>query len=178
MNVLALDSSTKRTGYAFFKEDQLQYGAIASASTNVERRIGIMRDEIIKIIKENDIDTVVMEEVRPDGYNNRTGKVLHWLQGCIVVAIFELNPKIKVEFIGPSSWRSVIGIQGYRIKRDQQKQKDIEYANKTYNLELKPSQDDEADAIGILAAYRQNNNIVESKPKTKLNPIGSDESAF
>lgn len=175
-NILALDCSTKRSGYAFFKSDQIQYGAITSASTYPERRIGIMRDEIIKLIKENNIDTIVMEEVRPDGLNLRTGKLLTWLQGCIKVAIFEYDKNIKIDFIGPSSWRSKLGIQGYRIKRKEQKKKDIEYANKKYNLDLNSTQDDEADAIGILSAYIQDAGGLTSPHP--LPPIGSEESAF
>lgn len=176
-NILALDASTKRTGYAYFdKNNNLQYGVISSAATAPERRIGIMRDKIIEIIKENDINEVILEEVRPDGYNAHTGKLLTWLQGSIVIAIFEYNKNIKINFIGASSWRSIIGIQGYRIKRNQQKEKDITFVNQKYNLNLTSSQDDEADAIGILTAYTTKNNKI--KVKQKLNPIGSEESAF
>ena len=77
------------------------------------------------------------------------------LQGCIVVAIWEYNKDIKVDFIGASSWRSVLGLQGHRIKREVQKQIDIDFVNKTYGLKLNPTQDDEADAICILTAYKK-----------------------
>lgn len=174
-NILALDASTKRTGYAYFdKNNDLQYDVISSASTYPERRIGIMRDEIIKLIQENNIDTIVMEEVRPDGMNLHTGKILTWLQGCIKVAVFEYNKNIEVNFIAPSSWRSALGIQGYRIKRNEQKKIDIDFANKKYNLNLTSSQDDEADAICILTAFKNK----KCEIKTRLKPIGSEKSAF
>ena len=67
-------------------------------------------------------------------------------------------------------------MQGYRIQRAEQKKRDIEYANKTYGLNLTQDQDDEADAIGILSA-RLRGLQLETKP-AKLGPIGSDESAF
>ena len=52
--ILALDLSTKRSGWAFKIDNQtIQYGAISSSSTSVEKRITIMRDEIIKIIQNN-----------------------------------------------------------------------------------------------------------------------------
>lgn len=176
MNMLAIDASTKRTGLAWMKDEKVQYSAITSSATAApEKRIGIMRDGIIDIIKENNIDAVVMEEVRPDGMNNHTSKLLTWLQGCIVVAIYEYNKNIKVEFIGPSSWRSALGIQGYRVKREDQKKKDIEYVNKTYGLNLTQDQDDEADAIGILSARIKG---LQPEVKKKLAPIGSEESAF
>lgn len=175
--VLALDLSTHRSGWATEINGKIEYGAIESAASDVEKRIGIMREGILDILKKYDIDTVVIEEVRPDGYNNRTGKVLTWLQGCINIAIYEYNKKIKIDFIGPSSWRSVLGIQGYRVKREQQKLLDIKWVNNHFNLSLSNSQDDEADALAILAAYSKNTAILTPQ-KQKLGEIGSDESAF
>lgn len=173
-NILALDASTKRTGYAFFKDNQIQYGAISCSTAEPKYRIGQMRDAIIELLTKSDIDTVVLEEIRPDGYNNHTSKLLAWLQGCIVIAIYEFDPYIKVEFVGASSWRSKLGIQGYRVKREEQKKKDIEYANNKYNLTLTSSQDDEADAICILTAYLNGAAAPASRPK----PIGTEKSAF
>jgi Holliday junction resolvasome RuvABC endonuclease subunit len=174
-NILAIDASTKSTGIAYFKDDKIQYSTITSSSTSPEKRITIMRDGILQYIKENNITKVVMEEVRQDGINNRTEKLLKWLQGCIVVAIWEYDKNIKVEFIGASSWRKVLGIQKYGVKRDEYKKLDIEYANKEYNLNLTSSQDDAADAICILTAYLKDKNLVAKQP---LGPIGSEKSAF
>ena len=176
-NILAIDGSTKSSGYAFIDENNvLKYGLITSNSTNVEKRIIIMRDEIIKIIKENNIKEVILEEVRPDGLNAHVGKVLTWLQGCIVVAVYEYNKNIKFDFIGATSWRSVLGIQGYRIQREEQKKRDIAYANKTYGLALTAEMDDEADAICILTSYLKG--AETATIKKPLAPIGSEESAF
>lgn len=178
-NILALDASTKRTGWASLVGEDVQFGVISSAASAVEKRIGIMRDEIINVIKQYNIDTIIMEEVRINDLNTRTSKVLAWLQGCIAVAVYEYNKNIKIEYIGPSSWRSVLGIQGYRIKRDEQKKKDIEYANKAFNLNLTSYQDDEADALCILSAYTKNSSILLN-PTTvkKTKEIGQEESAF
>lgn len=176
-HVLSLDLSTKRSGWAYYEaaDCTIQYGVIASSAADVEKRIGVMSDGIIDLLKKFKVDTIVIEEVRPDGYNNHTGKVLTWLQGVIAVAVYEYDKHIKVEFIGASSWRSKLGLQGYRIQRDQQKKKDIEYANMRYGLSLTSEQDDEADALCILTAF------VAGGPEPKaqrLGPIGSDESAF
>lgn len=180
--ILALDASTKRTGYAIYtqKNETIKYGVISSASADVEKRICIMRDEIIRLVKENNIKTIIIEEVRPDGGNAHTGKVLTWLQGCIAVAAYEYNKNIEIVYIGPSSWRRVIGIpQGRGVKREQQKIMDIEYANKTYNLHLTSFQDDEADAICILSAYFKNAGaIIENTQIKESHEIGQEESAF
>lgn len=185
-NILALDASTKRTGYAYFKDGQIQFGAIASSSGYPEKRIGIMRDEILEIIKRENIDTIIMEEVYPDTdqngknggrpMNSHTNKLLTWLQGCIAIAVFEYNKDIKIDFIGASSWRSQLGIQKYGVTRQGYKPLDIAYANKIYGLNLTAEQDDEADAICILTAYTKN--AASLAPKVRLGKIGEDESAF
>lgn len=177
-NVLALDCSTKRTGFAYFKDDQIQYGAISASSTSPEKRIGIMRDSIVELLKqEKEIDTIILEDVHPSQeINQRTHQLLMWLQGCIVVAVYEYNKNIKIEFIGASSWRRILKIQGYRILREEQKKRDIAFANQIYGLGLTADMDDEADSICILTAYLKGaETAATSHP---LGPIGSDESAF
>lgn len=149
--VLALDLSTKRSGYALRDDNnELIYGAISSSDNRVEKRITKMRDEVVKLIRKYDIDTIIAEEVRQDGLNNHTAKVLMWLQGCIAVAAWEVDPAIKVEFIGASSWRSKLKLQGRAVKRDVQKAIDIKYVLDKYGIK---TLDDEADAICILDAY-------------------------
>lgn len=174
-NILALDLSTKSSGWAVrCGENEIHSGVITSTSAEVEKRILIMRDAIVELLKKYNIDTIVIEDVRPDGYNNHTARVLMWLQGIIHIGVYEYNKNIKIELIGASSWRSKIGIQGYRITREIQKQKDIEYANQKFGLSLTPTQDDEADALCILASFM----ATGPESKQKLNPIGSEESAF
>lgn len=175
MNILALDLSTHSSGWAVQTSDgQVHSGVIASAAADVERRIEVMRDGIIPLLSQYNIDMVIAEEVRPDGINARTAKVLTWLQGCLAVAIYHYNKKITFELIGPSSWRSKLGIQKYGVKREQYKQLDIAYANKRFNLHLSSDEDDEADALCILAS------VVDKgvDKKIKLGDIGSEESAF
>lgn len=181
-NILALDMSTKRTGYAISstKDKEIKYGVIASSSTDVEKRICIMRDEIVKIIKDYSIQTIVVEDVRPDGGNARTGKVLTWLQGVIAVAAFEIDKKIDFVMIMPTSWRKILKIkQGRGVRREEQKQIDINFINTNYNLHLTPAQDDEADAIGILSAYLKDAGaLLEEDLPRPVSAIGAEESAF
>ncbi|MBO7535758.1 MAG: hypothetical protein J6T34_01265 [Bacilli bacterium] len=160
MNILAIDGSTQRTGWATIVNDkQLEYGTIGASNSRVEARIIKMRDEILNIVKTHNIEKVVMEEVRPDGLNLHTGIVLRWLQASIVLAVFEYNKDITVDFVGASSWRKQLGLQGYKIKREEQKKKDIEYAENRYNLDL-AGDDDAADAICILDYARKSAPII------------------
>jgi Holliday junction resolvasome RuvABC endonuclease subunit len=155
-NVLALDASSKSTGWCVGCENKiLDYGCIASSSTSNIKRIIIMRDGIIDILKKYNIEEIVIEEVRTDYKNAHTYKVLTWLQGIIAVAAYEINPKINITYIQPSAWRSAIGIHtGRGIKRDELKQADIAYVKNKYNI---VANDDVCDAICIFDAASANN---------------------
>jgi Holliday junction resolvasome RuvABC endonuclease subunit len=150
--ILALDLSSKSSGYAVGDGLELiDHGCVTSASTSNIKRIIKMRDEISEVIKKYNITEIVTEEVRTDYKNAQTYKVLNWVQAAVVIASYEINPKIEITYIQPSSWRAAVGIHtGRGIKRDTLKQADIQYVKDKYNLIVG---DDEADAIGILNAY-------------------------
>ena len=151
MIVLALDLSTRSSGYALGVENSLEkHGFISASNTNPIKRIIKMRDQIAKILKIYNIKKIIMEQVRPE-YNSHTMKILMWLQAAIVIASYEIDPQIQCEFIGASSWRAQLKIkQGRGIKRNQLKPQDIQYVKNKYNIQVN---DDEADAICIFDAY-------------------------
>ena len=110
-----------------------------------------MRDNIQKLISEYNVTKVIFEEVFEMFSNTRTQKVLMWVQGIVLMAIYEINPKIEYDFVIPSSWRSKLGIKtGRGIKRESVKQADMEYVKNKYGIE---ENDDIADAICIHDAY-------------------------
>lgn len=152
MNILALDLSTHSSGWAIFNNGQLiNWGSITSSSTDLIKRIYIMRDGIKEILSKIKIDKIIVEEVRPeDGYgvgNQKTHKALMWLQAAIVFLIYDFNKDIEIKYIYPSSWRAKIGIKNGRgIKRNSLKEADIEYVKEKYNIDVN---DDVADAICI-----------------------------
>lgn len=164
MKILSIDLSTKNTGWAIFNQENkelIQSGCINSSSLDVIKRIYIMRDGIKTILQNNsDIKKVILEEVRPDNYGNGVGnqhtqKILMWCQAAIAFMIYDLDKTIEIEYIYPSSWRSVIGIRNGRgIKRSELKAADIQFVKNHFNIDVN---DDEADAIGIgLAACLEN----------------------
>ena len=181
-NILALDASTKSTGYAISKADgSIKYGLITASQKDARDRILKMRDAITTLAAENEIDTIVLEEVRPDNMNSRTGQVLKWLQAAIILDIFEnVSKDIQIDLIYPSSWRKVLKIQQYGVRREEYKKRDVDYANKQYKLNLNYTQDDEADALCILSAYIQDKNIVvtEEAPKVIHEDFENRQSAF
>lgn len=152
--VLALDASTRSTGFAIFKDKELLVcNCITASSTDLYKRIHKMTDSILTIVEQMNIDKIVMEEVIPDhSKNTNTFRALMYLQALIHIELHDKFPNVQIEMIYPSSWRSVCGIEdGRSSKREQKKQKDIDFANKTYNLSL--TNDDIADSVCIGHAY-------------------------
>ena len=156
MRILSLDLSTHSSGYAIGEDGKLkQHGCITASSKDVISRIIKMRDQLSEIIKNNKIDKIIMQEVRPQ-YNSHTNKVLMWLQAAIVIGAHEVDKQIEYEFIGASSWRAALKIkQGRGIKREDVKPQDIQYVKNKYNITVN---DDQADAICIFDAYWEKNN--------------------
>ena len=153
MRILSLDLSTKSSGFALGEDGSLEaHGCITASSRDVVKRIIKMRDQLSKLIKNNKIDKIIMEEVRPE-YNSHTNKVLMWLQAVIVVAAYQIDSNIEYEFVGASEWRAALKIkQGRGVKRQALKPQDIQYVENKYHLAVN---DDEADAICIFDAYWQ-----------------------
>lgn len=152
-NSLFLDLSSKSSGWAVADKDgkMINHGLITSSSSDTVKRIHYMQNEIGKLISENGITNIIAEEVRPDFVNVRTYKVLMWLQGAIVLKAYEIDPKISVEYLYPSEWRSKIGIKtGRGIKREQVKAASIKYVKDKYGID---ANDDVCDAICLLDSY-------------------------
>ena len=164
MNILSLDLSSKSSGWAFFEDNKLiDYGCITSASTDLIKRIYIMRDGIQEVLNKYTIDKVYVEEVRPQGGfgagNIQTHRALMWLQAAIAFMLHDFNKKIVLEYVYPSTWRATIGIKNGRgIKRESLKQADIAFVKERYNISVN---DDIADAIclGISQLEPEKNEI-------------------
>ena len=150
MKILSLDMSTKSTGWAIFEEKELKdYGCITSSSTDLIKRIHVMIDSLREILNKNQIDKIIIEEVRPDigASNLQTHRALMWLQAALAFLIHDEFKKIMITYIYPSSWRAKCGIKNGRgIKRETLKEADIRFVKNTYGIEVN---DDIADAIAI-----------------------------
>ena len=153
MKVLALDISTKSTGYAVFDEGELiQSGCITATSSFVLERIEKITKELEEKVDIDSIDKVIVEDPLPAfcGHNMTVYKALTYAQGNIAIMLYRHN-KLTMEFISSSEWRARCGIHtGRGVKRDVLKQLDIDFVKENYN---KTVNDDEADAIGIGHAY-------------------------
>lgn len=160
MKILSLDASTKSTGWAVYSNSYLSaYGCITSSSTDLFKRIHKMVDEIKSIIetenKEEKINKIILEEVRPDDIGSRsnlaTHKALMFLQGAIAMMVHDNFSNIEIEYLYPSEWRKCCKIKtGRGVVRETVKQRDIRFVEETFGLKVN---DDIADAIGIGYAY-------------------------
>lgn len=162
MKLLSLDLSTQSTGYAYGQKGKLEgHGCLTASNKDVEKRIIRMRDNIKTIIEQNKIDTIIMQEVRQQ-FSSRTSKVLMWLQAAIVLMAYEVNPKIKCQFMGASTWRAALRIkQGPGVKREKVKQYDMQYVLDNYGIKVN---DDESDAICLFDAY-----FIKDEEKNEIN---------
>lgn len=152
--ILSLDASTKSTGWAVsIKGKYYKSGVIKASSPSLTRRIIKIRDEVLKLIQEYNANIIVLEDVRVDYASTLVTKALLWLHGALISAFYDYDKDLEIVLLKPSQWRAKLNIQGYRVKREEQKKIDIQYVNDKYNLSLQENEDDEADAIGILTAY-------------------------
>ena len=158
MTILSLDLSTKSSGWAVFEDGELMdHGCITSASTDLIKRIHIMTDAIDKLLEQYTINTIIVEEVRPEGGygvgNLQTHRALMWLQAAIAFLVHDKYSKTTIDYIYPSSWRAAIGIKtGRGIKRTSLKEADIAFVEETFGITVN---DDEADAICIGFAHNK-----------------------
>jgi Holliday junction resolvasome RuvABC endonuclease subunit len=148
MIILALDPSTKSTGYAVYDDQELiAHGCISAGSSNLFKRISRMTEEIKKLFDKHDIKKVVIEEVLPEDVrgNQTVFKALMYLQAYIMGTLDELE--VETKFYVASAWRAKCGIHtGRGIKRESLKPQDIKFVQNQFGIKVN---DDEADAICI-----------------------------
>ena len=176
MKTLSLDLSTKSSGWAVFKDKDLQdSGCFVDGSANVLKRIIYMTSRIEELICTNDIDEVIIEEVLPEDvrHNQKVYKSLMYLQASVVLMLFKHN--LNANFFTSSEWRKKCGIHtGAGIKRDTLKAADINFVKEHYNKDVN---DDIADAICIGYAYT-NKAIPVTTKKEKPTTIIIDDFEF
>lgn len=148
MYILALDLSTKSTGYAVFDEQQLiDYGCITASSTDIFHRIDKMITELDKILQKYKFKWIYIEDVYPeDVHNNITVyKALVYLQGFVLHKLDQYC--LKHSFFLPSEWRTKCGIHtGRGVRRETLKAEDIKFVQNQFGIKVN---DDIADAICI-----------------------------
>lgn len=152
MKILALDQSTRVTGWAVFADDALQeYGKFdaENAGADIGKRLTYIREKVRALIDKYDIQKILIEEIQLQntvGNNVVTYKKLAYVQAVLIQMFDEL--KLPYEIIASSSWKSTLGIKG-RARAEQKKNAQI-YINTIYGIK---ATQDECDAICIGTHY-------------------------
>lgn len=160
MITLGLDMSSKSSAYSIFNDKELieyKLWKIPDDITEWRDRILWMGKQLDACINSHSIDKIYCEDVPLIMANPQTLKILSALQG-MVIGVVSSND-LEVEFVSVSKWRSDLGLFTGKQKdmgREEMKKSSIEYANKTFGLELiwkspssKFNQDDLSDSINV-----------------------------
>jgi Holliday junction resolvasome RuvABC endonuclease subunit len=141
--LLSLDAATNTTGWAIFnKKGQLINNGYFKADKKLPlmNRINQLLDEIDRLIKENNIKIIAIEDIQLE-YNTIVFKTLAMLRGILFYHL-EYQMEKKVYSFGADVWRSYSNIRG--SNREEKKENTLIRAKKIYDRDF---EEDEADAI-------------------------------
>ena len=152
--LLALDQSSRITGWAFFDNGKLvKYGKFEYGSeVPIADRLYKIRKKVLELIKEYDITEAVLEDIQMQNNvvnNVQTFKTLAEVFGVLSELFIEL--KIPQSAVLASTWKSGLGIRGK--DRAAQKRAAQSWVTETYGV--CPTQD-ECDAICIGSYINKN----------------------
>lgn len=152
--LLALDQSSRITGWAVFDGDKLiAHGKISVDDPDIGERLYKIKTQVIELIDKYEITEVVFEDIQLQTnvvQNVRTFKVLAEVFGVLYETFTELE--LPNEAVLAASWKSTLGIRG--ADRATQKRNAAEYVANTYNIK---ATQDECDAICIGTHYIKTN---------------------
>lgn len=154
MNILALDQSSRITGWAVFNNETKQlitYGKFNAEdySSNLAKRLQYIVNKVDELIETYDIKKLLIEDIQLQ--NNISGNVVTFKTLAEVIGVLEkysVDKDIGLEIIHSQTWKSKLNIKG-RARADQKRNAQTWVVN-TYGK--KPTQD-ECDAICLGASY-------------------------
>lgn len=152
MKVVALDQSTRITGYSVFEDGQYVKSGVIDLHKikETDERSKQMAVEICKLIEDAKPDCVIIEEVQQQS-NTSTVIKLARIQGVAIGFCAAHN--IDLHILTPSRWRSALSYrQGPKVRREELKKQSLDFVKNNFKLELI---EDEAEAVCINeAAHR------------------------
>lgn len=149
-NLLALDQSSRITGWAVFKDGKLSdYGKFNYEAYPIEERLYKIRNKVAELIQQYEITEVILEDIQMQNNvvnNVQTFKVLAEVFG--VISELCVERKVPQTAALASTWKHTLGIKGK--DRAAQKRNAQQWVIDTYGI--KPTQD-ECDSICIGAHH-------------------------
>lgn len=155
-NLLALDQSSRITGYAIFEDSKLvKYGKFEVSDNDIDQRLVKIKTKVEELIQQYHIDKVAFEDIQLQdnvANNIQTFKVLAEVYGVIAEMLAERG--LPQTTVLASSWKSTLGIKGRT--RPEQKRNAQQYIQQQYGI--KPAQDTvDAICIGLHYLYQNQN---------------------
>jgi crossover junction endodeoxyribonuclease RuvC len=143
LRVLALDQSSKITGWCLMNDNEYNSSGIMKVNEDLDtvERLLLMNKEIINLIDRVKPNIVLIEDTQYQ-QNASAFRTLSQLQGVIMAYLFKLN--LPFYIIPATAWKSYCGIKGK--KRVEQKKNTQIFVKEKYGLDVS---EDESDAIGI-----------------------------
>lgn len=155
MIVLGIDASTTATGFAVLDDGELIHcGLIKPKSDDWRYRVKEITRVLEEIIEEYHPSTIMLEDVPLESKNVQTLYKLSVLQGYISKMCDEESVDLCLQT--PTKWRQKLGMfDGTKEgkKREVLKLKAVQMANNMFELELKKTHDDIAEAILVGYSY-------------------------
>lgn len=154
MRTLALDQSSHITGWAVFEDKTLlEYGKFELTNSDLGVRLKQIRERVDKMVKEYEIDKIVMEDVQYQqnvANNVQTFKTLAEILG--VLYEYATAAGLDHEIVLAGTWKKFLGIKGRN--RAEQKRNAQDYI--VNNYQIKPTQDEcDAICIGLWATHKR-----------------------
>ena len=150
MKILALDQSTRISGYAIFDGDKLiDSGKFSIEDQDMGVRLVKIRNKIESLIDNNNIDLVAFEDIQLQD-NKGPNNVTTYKKLAEVFGVLEelcTEKKVPYRIVHSQTWKSALSIKG--ADRTTQKKNAQEYVLKTYNKKVSQ---DESDAICLGAS--------------------------
>ena len=160
-NLLALDQSSTTTGYAIFKDSKpVVISHFTAKGTDLGSRLEQLRNKIIELINEYEIDEVVFEDIQLQDMAGgkdvglKTFKILAEVFGVVHELVTE--KEIKYSTVLPIVWKAHFKIAGKG--RAQEKKLTQAHVKKAYNLTCT---EDEADSLCIAIYHYDTTNVFD-----------------
>lgn len=158
--LVSVDSSTNKSGVATFDDGKLVDYQLFDHSKNkdTEDRINQMGKSLLGYLAKQKPDIFYCEHPQGQGSNvSMVGKLCEILG---IMRAYCITKNIEYNELAPSQWRSYLGWNQGRKKREELKQMSIDYIKEKYNLIVN---DDVADAIALGASVIKHFNELEGK---------------
>lgn len=165
--MISLDTSSTCSGWAYFEDGIYKTSGIIDLNTkeckkkykdNSEQRVKDMCLNLLELLNKLQPDIIVVEKLNVSRNMNAT-RILAKIIGCVYSYAITHNNCFYYE-IQATQWRSKLGMQSGRKKREELKQLSIQYVKDNLDKDV---YDDEADAI--CAGFGYIKSMTESEVK-------------